>query len=328
MQSGESGKIPVKMATSKAGGVMTKTITVRTNVTGEGSTITLRMKGEVWQPVQVVPQTASFGRITSEQAGQHMTRKLTIVNNLEGQMKLENLVSSNPAFKAELTPIEEGKKYEMTVSLMPPLQTGSNNGKITMSTGLEETPQVEVTAFAVISAAVDVTPTELAIQAERTADMTRQLYVRSNDGKPVKISDLTSSNPDLKLSVQDLKAGTTYRIAVDIPTGYKPSAQGDMITFKTDNPQVPSISVPVREQPLIRTATRGSPPAIGTAARPGATGKTSISGLERRGALRRAQAATPAVAKDIQAVDIGGKADASATKARKDVKSKGTPAEN
>lgn len=329
MQPSESGKIPVKLTTSKAGGVMTKTVTVRTNVEGAGSTITLKIKGEVWQPVQVVPQTASFGRITSEQANEGMTRKLTIVNNIEGQMKLENLISSNPAFKVDLTPIEEGKKYEMTVTLAPPLQTGSNNGKITLTTGLDETPQLEVTAFAVVTSPVDVTPTELAVQPERAADMTRQLYVRSNDGKAVKISDLTASNPDLKVRAQDMKAGTTYRIAIEIPASYKPSAQGDTITFKTDHPAVPMITVPIKEQTVIRSANRPATAGVGAAAaRSARSVSTSTSPLERQDAVRRAQAASLGVAKNTSATDDGAKTDPAATKARPDVKPKEVPAEN
>ena len=245
IQPGETGKIPVKLATKKASGTITKTISVNTNIKGSQSSITLKITGEVWQPVQVTPRSAAFGRITPEKADEGLVRKLTIVNNVEGALKLENLSSSSPNFKAELKPLEEGKKYELVVTLIPPLNPGNNTGKITMDTGLEDKPKLDLTAYAYVTAPVDVTPTKLSLPSNRATDLQRQFYIRSNNNQPVQITDLTSSSPALQLELKDIKKSKTYRLTVDIPTTYKPPPAGDKITFKTDNPSVPLITIPI-----------------------------------------------------------------------------------
>jgi hypothetical protein len=220
---------------------------VSTNVPGKGST-SLTIKGTIWQPVQVTPKSVAFGRITADKAGAGLVKKMTIVNNVDGVMTLTDVASTNPIFKPEIRPIEAGKKYELIVTLQPPLKSGNNTGKITMKTGLAETASLEIPAYAYVSLPVDVTPAQLTLPSGRTANLQRQFYVRSNTNKPVVLSDLKASNPELKLVLADIRKQLTYRLTVDIPASYKPSAGGDTISFKTDDPAVPSIVIPITEQ--------------------------------------------------------------------------------
>lgn len=173
---------------------------------------------------------------------------MTIVNNVEGELNLSNVTSSSPNFKAEIAPLESGKKYELTVSLIPPVKSGNNSGKISMDTGLTDVPKLEVTAYAFVTAPVDVTPANLALPRSRTTDLQRQFYIRSNINQPIKISELKSTSPALQLTLKDIKQGQTYRLSVDIPITYKPPPGGDKITFKTDNPSVPLITIPITDR--------------------------------------------------------------------------------
>lgn len=215
-----------------------------TNVPG-GETTTLTIKGTIWQPVQVTPASVAFGRITADQADKGLVKKMTIVNNIDGAMTLTDVASTNPIFKAEVTVLEAGKKYELVVTLQPPLTSGNNTGKITMNTGLAETASLEIPAYAYVSSPVDVTPAALTLPENRTADLQRQFYVRSNTNQPVVLTDLQASNPELKLALADIRGQLTYRLTVNIPASYKPSASGDTISFKTSNPAVPSIVIPI-----------------------------------------------------------------------------------
>ncbi len=190
----------------------------------------------------------AFGRITIDKAESGLVKKMTIVNNVEGMMTLTDVVSTNPIFKPEIRMIEAGKKYELVVSLQPPLKSGNNSGRITMKTGLGEKATLDVPAYAYVSSPVDVTPAKLTLPVNRTADLKRQFYVRSNTTQPVVLSDLQASNPDLKLAIADIRKQLTYRLTVDIPASYKPSPAGDTISFKTSNPAVPSITIPITER--------------------------------------------------------------------------------
>ncbi|MCB9858274.1 MAG: hypothetical protein H6818_21535 [Phycisphaerales bacterium] len=255
MQPGESGKIPIKISTKKGAGPLSKSITVNTNITGADSTLHLTIKGEVWQPVQVTPPSAAFGRITSDQVTPDQQRKLTIINNIDGELKPTNVKSSSAAFKAELKPLEAGKKFELIVSMVPPLQEGNNTGKITIDTGLEEPATLEVPVYAFLTAPVDVTPTQLTLTSGRTAPMKRQFYIRSHDNKEFEVKNVQCTSDALKIEVTDMRGNKqTYQLIVDIPPDYAPAATGDQITFETSHPAQPKMTIPIMQKP-----DRGSP---------------------------------------------------------------------
>lgn len=263
VEPGQSGKIPITMSVKNASGPVSKNITILTNVAGTDSRVTLVVKGEVWQPVQVTPQAAAFGRIPAQVSGQETSRKLTIVNNLETPVKLGTPVSNSPKFRAELATLEEGKKYELTVTMIPPLESGNINGRITIPTGTAEVPTLEIPAYAFITAAVDVTPNVLTIAETRTTEVSRQFYVRSNINTPIQVTDVTMPNENIKFELTDVKDSMTYRIKVDIPPTYvvKP---GDQITFKTSHPDTPMLTIPINYQATIaRPPVAGATPNIG-----------------------------------------------------------------
>lgn len=252
VQPGETGQIPIKLATKKGGNTISKTVTVTTNIPGADGTVRLSIKGSVWQPVEIAPNNASFGRLTQSKAAEQGARRMTIINNVEGRMNLTNVRCDNPHFKAEVKPIEEGKKYELVVELVPPLLDGNNRGNIKIDTGLAEYPTVDVSAFAYVTSPVDVTPNALTIIPDRTASTTRQFYVRSNDGKPFEIKNLISTSGKLGLTSTEMSGGkNTYQLAVEIPADFSPAAN-EMIEFETTHPAVPKLSIPVRSRGIAR----------------------------------------------------------------------------
>jgi len=272
VQPGATGKIPIKLSTKKGGGNISKSVTVNTNIPGPDATVRLEIKGTVWQPIEVTPRSAAFGRLTVEKANEGMERRLTIVSNVDQALKPSITGSDNKMFKAELKPLEDGKKYEIVVGLVPPLSSGNNTGKITVTTGIADPATVEVPAYAFVTAPLDVTPTQLTIMPGRTAALKRQFYIRCNDGKSFDVKDLKCSSDALALELTDIRGNKqTYRLSVDIPADYAPPASGDRITFDTTHPAVPSLEIPV--------ISRGAPVAPAprrAAARPTAVPPTAV----------------------------------------------------
>lgn len=234
---------------------------VNTNAPASDAQISITLKGEIWQAVQLSPSNASFGRLTMESADNGATRKLTVTNNTDDPMEPGEPKSNSPRFKAALTPIEPGKRYELTVTLVPPLVSGNNAGQIEIETGVAEMPKLSVQANAFVTAPVDVSPSSLALTPGRTTELTRQFYIRSNIGKPIAISNLQSSTPQLKLDLSNVRDQLTWRLNVTIPPDYVPKTGVDAITFDTNEPSTPHITIPISEMPQ---AGRNAP----TAARP------------------------------------------------------------
>jgi hypothetical protein len=277
VQPGESGKVPVKLSLGTHGGKQIKNITVFTNIPGEGGTMKLSLQGEVWLPVEVQPATVTFGRLTSESASDPaQVQKVTITSNVEQPVELANIRSSNPVYRAETTVIEPGKKFELRVSLASPPKSGNNAGTIEMSTGLKESPTLSVPVNAFVAPDVEVMPATLALPVEIPTVTTRQLFVKNNAKTPMELSGLESSNPVMKVTLDETQPGTTYKLTVEVPAGHQVPATGDKITFKTNNPTIPLVTVPVTQlkSPTTAPAPRqpSAVPAGATLAKPAAPG--------------------------------------------------------
>lgn len=257
VQPGQTGKIPIKMSTGHAAGPVNKTVMVSTNVTGEGSNVTLQIKGEVWQPLQTTPTSASFGRLTAESMkSATLERKLTIVNNTETKAVLADIKSSSPSFKAEVKELEAGKKFELTVSVVPPLSPGVVSGTIDIATGVTDMPKLQVPVSAYVTADVEITPNQLTLATNRPGAMQRQFFVRNNSARSLKISDLKASNEILKVSILETQpVGMAYRVSLDIPADYQIPEKGDTITFKTDNTGMPNVTIPIKAAPAMTDVT-------------------------------------------------------------------------
>jgi hypothetical protein len=299
VQPGESGRIPLKIKTTRMSGPLQKSIQVNTNAPGAQGTIQITMKGECWMPVEVKPPSVNFGRMTREQVETGSTQKLTVVNNLDEPANLTDIRSTNPVFKAEAKPLEPGKKWEITVSLAStpeqPLRKGSISGTIEMATGVADTPTLQVPVSAIIPADVDVQPETLQLFSGRTTETQRTFTIRNSTKTPIQISDLASTSTDLQPTIQELEAGMSFRISVNIPATYQAPTAGDKITFKTTCPTMPEVIIPVTEskiaQPTIapvnstaavRSATpltvTPQPPTGPTAVRPPLPGSTAPPG--------------------------------------------------
>lgn len=248
VQPGKSGRIPIRMGTGKADGTMNKSVRVTTNIPGSNSSVTLRLKGQVWQPVEVKPPTATFGRITNETASESLEQTLMIVNRVGGDFKIGNVRSSDRRFTASVAPADDGKTYTLTVTLVPPLKPGQNAAKITMTTGIREKPKLEVGVYAFVTTSIDISPKRMILKRNRPAPITRKFYIRNNTKEPFRITNLKATNPGLKIELKDIRNSLTYRLTVEVPKDYTPAPGGDTISFNTDNPAAPLLEISIIEK--------------------------------------------------------------------------------
>ena len=100
-------------------------------------------------------------------------------------------------------------------------------------------------ALALVPEVIEVTPPNLGIPAGSRVPVKRQFYVRNNDPKPLKISDVKATQPGVRCSVTESQPGKVFQIVVDFPANFKPTVDGDRVSFKTDNSLIPVINVPI-----------------------------------------------------------------------------------
>ena len=251
---GESGKIPIKVATSHYNGAVTKTVSIQTNAPGAGANVVLTLKGELWQVVQIMPQNVYFGRILTTDADKAApAQKLTITTNNNVTAKITDVRSTNPAFKADLTEVEPGKKFELLVSTVPPLKEGNNYGTIDMSTGVAEMPRLTVPVSCMVAPELEVTPNQIVLPPNAKMAMKRPILVRNNNPKaPMKVTAATCNNPKVAIDLKEVQPNTVWQVMVDIPAGYaKETPDGDVISFKSDNTKLAATTVKIVEQPAM-----------------------------------------------------------------------------
>jgi hypothetical protein len=257
------------MSSGRYGGHVAKTISVVTNVPGGNNTLSLKIEGDIWQAVEVKPPTVSFGRLTMDAAKDPgRVQKVTVTNNMTDEAKFEVVRSSSPIFQVESKVLEPGKQLELSVAFASPPQVGSVAGTIELSTGVKDMPTLSVPVSAYITPDVEVMPPNLALPQELPIGTSRQLFIQNNAATPIKVSDVQSSNPGLRVTLEEVQPGKKYKLNVDVPAGYKAPAGGDKISFKTDSTTTPQLTVMVTN--LAATAAAAKPGA--TLSKPAAEG--------------------------------------------------------
>jgi len=265
VQPGQSGRIPLKMNPGNVSAPVSKSITIVTNATGAGANVTLMLKGEVWQIVQVTPPHLNFGKIlTTEAATAAPTQTATIKVNNGAMASIGEIKSTNPSFKAEVKEVTPGTEYQLVVSVVPPLSNPNNYSSIEIMTGLAEMPKVTVSASAQVEPEVMVTPNQVAFTSTSKVAQKRPVSVRNNGKTPMALTNVVSSNPNVNVTVQEVQPGMMWQLMIDLPADYaKAGTEPDQITFNTDKAGFETVKLPIVEQqigmPLNRTGMAATP---------------------------------------------------------------------
>jgi hypothetical protein len=239
---GESGKIPISMNTKTLKGKTFKSVIVTTNDPGL-PTLRLQLTGEVVPLIEVDPALASFGTVENDIKEM---RVLTIVNNMDKPLEFTGIQHDSAKFETDLKTLKPGKEFELTVTALPPFESGYTHGAIFLQTNLPEVPFVTIRSTAFRPSAITVTPKLITLGSPLPTDFSQQILVRHCKGRPLKLTDLDVTGEGLKVSLQGPPPGVQLRrITLTAPAGYKLPERGERITFKTDDPSMPLVTVRV-----------------------------------------------------------------------------------
>lgn len=238
----------------------------------------LNIKATIKARLLVQPPNVAFGKVDGKSAA--LTQKVTITNNRDGAIKLEKMpMLPNLPFTAELTAIEEGKKYELTVTAEPArMREGQNFGQVMLRTGVAGDTDVPIQITATRPPLIDVGMAVIPLQVPTDAAVTRDIMVTYNgDGTMKIVGEPTSSDPAIKATIVEappaptpanpkpaIEPGKSFKLTVVIPAGYDPpfplpaNAQ-PLITVKTDVAQKPEFQVRVQTYPKRPTGPRVNP---------------------------------------------------------------------
>ena len=109
----------------------------------EAPTVPVKVYGVVRALIHVTPAQVQFGSVESKT---RPGRNLIVVNNRTDGTRIEisGATVDDPAFAAQVATIEEGRRYQVTVTVKPDADPGSRDATLTLTTTDKDFPTVTV----------------------------------------------------------------------------------------------------------------------------------------------------------------------------------------
>jgi len=109
----------------------------------EAPTVPVKVYGVVRALIHVTPAQVQFGSVESKM---RPGRNLIVVNNRTDGSRIEitGATVDDPAFAAQVATIEEGRRYQVTVTVKADADPGSRDATLTLATTDEDFPKVTV----------------------------------------------------------------------------------------------------------------------------------------------------------------------------------------
>ena len=242
---GQTGRIPIQLASATLSGPIVRAITVSSNDRLQPSTL-LRISATVWTPIEVTPSTVIF-QFTTETMNSE-TQTVRILNHQPESLLVEEPRSTNEAFKAELRIVKPGQEFELGITALPP-GTDLVSGVITVKTSLPEMPLVSVQAHAAMRPDISLSPAQIVLPgAPLTAGVNPSVTIMGMASNPLVLSAPKLSLPGLEVQLRELQPGRLFSLSVAFPPGFElpPNAVAE-VTVKSNYPKYPIIRIPVTQ---------------------------------------------------------------------------------
>jgi len=257
VEPGQTGRIPLQFNSTGFSGTIAKGATVTCNDLSQ-SNVYLTIKGTIWRPIEVTPQSAYFN--IPEESPTNATRVVRIVNNLDAPLTLSEPECTNRAFRAELKTIQPGKEFELHLSVQPPFDASRPQATVTLKTSLTNTPVLTIPAYAYVQPAISVVPSQVMLPAgPLTAAVQPGVTIRNSGTNDLTLSDASINLEGASVALKEVQPGRVFTLSVSVPAGLQlPSGQRVMASVKSNHPRHPLIQVPVFQS--ARTVTSATTP--------------------------------------------------------------------
>lgn len=248
LRPGTSAKLTVTLDPQALRRRYDKKVVVHSNDPRQAS-LTLHLRGECKPYVEVMPRSASFGRIPPDAFRE---RVLTFTNNTDRPFRLHlDDLPSEAEFKYQLVETIKGREYKLFVNTLPAYKPGSHRTVATVKTDVKGQETVKINTYALVPERLDVNPPSISLKPRpgkssgTPRPVTKIVQLNNYGARPVRLLGATSSDPAVEVETHMVQPGRRYRVLVHLPAGYQPPAVGASITLKTSDPQRALIEVPI-----------------------------------------------------------------------------------
>jgi len=263
---GKEGKIELAVEhTDGYSGEIAKSATVTTNDPTK-PTFTLILRARFRAPGQppLPPPPAALNPnpvftvepsdrwITSAITGSSSANTFYLYNPKETPIHLKKINPGGTDFTAKLDPIQDGKRYQLSIASNPSLKPGHYLQKLQIETDSSIQPVVNVELDVTVYPKVFASPPSIIMpQLPIGTDIDKiswpMIYVRKIREQGLKIKSYNSTLPFLKLELFTESEGQVYRLKLSLDTTkIKPGAFNGKVHIETNEPDMPVIEVPIQ----------------------------------------------------------------------------------
>ena len=244
--SGQTGRIPIQLATATLSGPTVRTVSVSCNDPLQPSTV-LHFSAAVWAPVEATPPIVIF-QFTTESKNSE-TQTVRILNHQSESLSLEEPRSTSEVFKAELRVVKSGQEFELGISAMPPPGGDTVAGVISVKTSSPEIPFVNVQAHAMTRPDLVLSPTQIVLpEAPLAAGVNPSITIMGMASNLLVLSEPKLNLPGMEVQLRELQPGRLFSLSVAFPAGFAlPQNGAAEVTLKSNYPKYAVIRIPITQ---------------------------------------------------------------------------------
>ncbi len=257
IEPGESTELPATLKVPQRSGPTRKTITISSN-DPERPMLKLSVGGTTIVKVEVQPRVIAFQQLEQDEQATQTAAIWTDREDVTFDITGASVDSEH--FTIETTPVEPGKRYEISVSTNPPLPTSRAMGRAFIRTNVEGAEEHVLQIVANVLGKLNVTPNRLILNEQIEGPLTRYILVRPGVVKEFDILEVTSTLEPAAGADQALEGDQkedeiqlTFDVQERQPNFYyievngiqpSPELDGKDIIIKTNAPGMEEIKIP------------------------------------------------------------------------------------
>jgi hypothetical protein len=190
--------------------------------------------------------------VTSVLSGNTTSSNLYVVNNEATLTHVKSIEAGGTDFTATLTPIQDGRRYEITVQTAANLKPGTHHQTLRVLTDNAATPVLPVELSVTVYPRIFASPTSiimplLPLNADLSTIAWPSITVRKVQATGLEIKRVSTSLAFLDLTTETQKAGEVYQIHIKINSAKTKAGEfKGTIRIDTNDPDIPVIEVPVQ----------------------------------------------------------------------------------
>jgi len=247
LPAGGEGEVRIRYETEGQKGPIKEPIKVR--FVGDHLPIWLELRGRVVQPVQVAPREQVYFFSVKGEAPEEV---LEIINHESEPVHILGARSSNDLFRVSVDTLDEGRIYQLKVSLDPATPTGKHESAISVHTSSADYPTLEILGWARVKDVVStsISKVDFARFPIESLDMIavarRTVLVEKYQGTDFRVLRAHAEIPFVDVEVEPQEAGRSYlvHVTIDEARAQKGEFSGALV-IETNDPDHPRFELPI-----------------------------------------------------------------------------------